>query len=65
MRHAELMVFFLEQGNAFTVEYGDIDAGFYDALLVMASGRAGGTKCAQFAHKTTRSCPIRVGQLQS
>jgi hypothetical protein len=36
-RHAELMVFFLEQGNAFTVEYGDIDAGFYDALLVMAS----------------------------
>ena len=22
MRHAELMVFFLEQGNAFTVEYG-------------------------------------------
>lgn len=37
MRHAELMVFFLEQGNAFTIEYGDIDAGFYDALLVMAS----------------------------
>ena len=35
--HAELMVFFLERGNAFTVEYGDIDAGFYDALLVMAS----------------------------
>ena len=35
--HAELMVFFLEQGNAFTVEYGDIDAGFYDALLAMAS----------------------------
>ena len=34
--HAELMVFFLEQGNAFTVEYGDIDAGFYDALLAMA-----------------------------
>ena len=37
-RHAELMVFFLEQGNAFTVEYGDIDAGFYDALLAMARG---------------------------
>ena len=34
--HAELMVFFLEQGNAFTVEYGDIDAGFYEALLAMA-----------------------------
>ena len=44
MRHAELMVFFLEQGNAFTVEYGDIDAGFYDALLVMAS-RAAETIC--------------------
>jgi hypothetical protein len=36
--HAELMVFCLEQGNAFTVEYGDIDEGFYDALLAMASG---------------------------
>ena len=34
--HAELMVFFLEQGNTFTVEYGDIDAGFYEALLAMA-----------------------------
>ncbi|MFO7628037.1 MAG: hypothetical protein R6W06_00680 [Prochlorococcaceae cyanobacterium] len=34
--HVELMVFFLEQGNAFTVEYGDIDASFYDALLAMA-----------------------------
>ena len=28
----ELMVFFVECGNAFTVEYGDIDEGFYDAL---------------------------------
>ncbi len=34
--HAVLMVFFLEQGNTFTVEYGDIDAGFYEALLAMA-----------------------------
>jgi hypothetical protein len=34
--HAELMVFFLEQGNAFTLEYGDIDAGFYSALVAMA-----------------------------
>jgi hypothetical protein len=34
--HAELMVFFVEQGNAFTLEYGDIDAGFYSALLKMA-----------------------------
>jgi hypothetical protein len=42
--HAELMVFFLERGNAFTVEYGDIDAGFYDALLAMARG-AGQTIC--------------------
>jgi len=34
--HADLMLFFVEQGNAFTVEYGDIDAGFYNALLTMA-----------------------------
>jgi hypothetical protein len=33
--HAELMVFFVEQGNAFTVDYGDIDAGFYSALVSM------------------------------
>mgnify|MGYP006290437907 CR=1 FL=1 len=33
--HADLMLFFVEQGNAFTVEYGDIDAGFYNALLAM------------------------------
>jgi hypothetical protein len=30
------MLFFLEQGNAFTLEYGDIDAGFYSALVAMA-----------------------------
>jgi hypothetical protein len=30
------MLFFVEQGNAFTVEYGDIDAGFYSALVAMA-----------------------------
>jgi hypothetical protein len=34
--HAELMVFFVEQGNAFTLDYSDIDAGFYSALLKMA-----------------------------
>lgn len=34
--HADLMVFFLEQGNAFTLEYGDIDASFYGALVAMA-----------------------------
>ena len=34
--HADLMLFFLEQGNAFTLEYGDIDAGFYSALVAMA-----------------------------
>jgi hypothetical protein len=34
--HSELMVYFLEQGNSFTVEYGDIDADFYEALLAMA-----------------------------
>jgi hypothetical protein len=35
VHHADLMLFFVEQGNAFTVEYGDIDAGFYNALLTM------------------------------
>jgi len=34
--HADLMVFFLEQGNAFTLEYGDIDASFYSALVAIA-----------------------------
>ncbi|CAK6691766.1 hypothetical protein VB734_00355 [Synechococcus sp. BA-124 BA4] len=34
--HADLMLFFLEQGNAFTLEYGDIDTGFYSALVAMA-----------------------------
>ncbi len=29
---AELMTFFVEQGNAFTVNFGDIDEEFYDAL---------------------------------
>ena len=32
---AELMTFFVEQGNAFTIEFGDIDEEFYDALLRM------------------------------
>ena len=41
---ADLMLVFLEQGNAFTVEYGDVDAGFYNALITMAS-RAAGTIC--------------------
>jgi len=29
---AELMTFFVERGNAFTVNFGDIDEEFYDAL---------------------------------
>ena len=29
---AELMTFFVECGNSFTVEFGDIDEAFYDAL---------------------------------
>lgn len=33
----ELMVFFVERGNAFTVEYGDIYEEFYDALNGMYS----------------------------
>ena len=32
---AELMTFFVECGNSFTVEYGDIDEEFYDALNLM------------------------------
>lgn len=32
---ADLMLFFVEQGNAFTVDYGDIGAGFSTALLTM------------------------------
>jgi hypothetical protein len=31
----ELMTYFVECGNQFTVEFGDIDEGFYDALLRM------------------------------
>jgi len=31
----ELMVFFVECGNNFTVDFGDIDEGFYDALNLM------------------------------
>ena len=32
---AELMTYFVECGNQFTVQYGDIGEGFYDALLGM------------------------------
>ena len=32
---AELMTYFVERGNKFTVEFGDIGEGFYDALLRM------------------------------
>lgn len=32
---AELMTFFVECGNSFTVEYGDIDEDFYSALNLM------------------------------
>jgi hypothetical protein len=32
---AELMTFFVECGNSFTVEFGDIDEEFYDALNLM------------------------------
>ena len=35
----ELMVYFVEQGNDCTLDYGDIDAPFYDALILMY-GRA-------------------------
>lgn len=32
---AELMTFFIECGNSFTLQFGDIDENFYDALLRM------------------------------
>ena len=32
---AELRIFYVECGNNFTLSYGDIDEGFYDALLDM------------------------------
>jgi hypothetical protein len=32
---AELTTYFVECGNQFTVEFGDMDEGFYDALLRM------------------------------
>ncbi|MBC8176377.1 MAG: hypothetical protein H8E19_03155 [Deltaproteobacteria bacterium] len=32
---AELMVFFVECGNNFTLSYGDIDDDFYDSVLLM------------------------------
>ena len=32
---AELMTFFVEQGNAFTVDFGDMDEKFYGALNLM------------------------------
>lgn len=32
---AELMIFFVECGNSFTVNFGDIDEAFYDALVGM------------------------------
>ena len=31
----ELMTYFVERGNEFTVEFGDMNEGFYDALLCM------------------------------
>ena len=32
---AELMTFFVECGNSYTVDFGDIEEGFYDALIRM------------------------------
>jgi len=32
---AELLIFFVECGNNFTLSYGDIDAEFYDSMLTM------------------------------
>jgi hypothetical protein len=32
---ADLMIYYVEKGNKFTLDYGDIDEGFYDALVEM------------------------------
>ena len=32
---AELLIFFVECGNNFTLSYGDIDEEFYDSMLTM------------------------------
>ena len=58
---ADLMLVFLEQGNAFTVEYGDVDAGFYNALITMAR-RAAETICAC---PMNCSRPSEIGSLRS
>jgi hypothetical protein len=35
---AELMTYFVEYGNRFTVDFGDIDETFYNALKLMYKG---------------------------
>ena len=58
---ADLMLVVLELGNVFEVEYGDVDAGFYNALLTMAS-RAAETIC--FLSKNCSS-PSLIDSLRS
>lgn len=45
----DLMLHYVETGNAFTLEYGDIDEAFYDSILSMC----------QKAAKIIRQLPIR------
>ena len=39
--HVDIMVFFVEQGNAFTLDHGDMDERFYGALILMYRRAAG------------------------
>lgn len=43
--HAYLMLFFLEQGNAFRLQFGEIDTCFYSSLVAMASRAAEAVGC--------------------
>jgi hypothetical protein len=47
----ELMVFFVECGNNFTVNFGDIDEGFYDALNRMYQRAIKKVLCLQEKHR--------------
>jgi len=47
----DLMIHFVECGNGFTLEYGDIDEGFYDALVNMYVRAVKVTKDLPFAER--------------
>lgn len=59
--HADMMLFFVEQSNAFTVEYGDIDAGFYIALLTTA--RSAVQVIGRLPHEVQESFRERLAEI--